>query len=235
MKLASAIEEFIQYKRALGNLYIGPANILKAFLRKTGDLDMDALTSGHCEAFLPVKGGRVTNFWFQQYAALDRFFRYATDQGYMWHRVLPTSMPDRPPRFIPYIYSPEDIHRLLGVPDSHYSRSCPLSPDTMRTFRRGIVIGPGGIDSNDVELIFLRNVLQHFPAHRRGRIGRPVECRPINKGLGGWRQGVGLSIARGAYRSAKDPEPSPGKTDGAACHAQKVPPRIVAIHYSSLD
>jgi hypothetical protein len=39
MKLAPAIEEFIQYKRALGNLYIGPANILKAFLRKTGDLD----------------------------------------------------------------------------------------------------------------------------------------------------------------------------------------------------
>ena len=51
----------------------------------------------------------------------------------MQHRVLPTSMPDRPPRFIPYIYSTEDIRRLLGVPDSHYPRTCPLSPDTMRT------------------------------------------------------------------------------------------------------
>ena len=132
MKLASAIEEFIQYKRALGNLYIGPANVLKAFLRKTGDLDLDALTSGHCEAFLPAKGGEVTNFRFKKYQALDCLFRFSTSRGYMKHRILPTSMPDRPPRFIPYIYSTEDIRRLLGVPDSHYPRTCPLSPDTSK-------------------------------------------------------------------------------------------------------
>lgn len=115
-------------------MYIEPANVLKAFLRKTGDLELDALTSVHCEAFLPVKGGEVTNFWFKKYEALDRFFRFATSRGYMKHRILPTSMPDRPPRFIPYIYSTDDIRRLLGVPDSHYPRTCPLSPDTMRTF-----------------------------------------------------------------------------------------------------
>jgi integrase/recombinase XerD len=51
----------------------------------------------------------------------------------MQQRVLPTSMPDPPPRFVPYIYSTDDVRRLLGVPDSHYSPSCPLSPDTMRT------------------------------------------------------------------------------------------------------
>jgi len=134
MKLASAIEDFIQYKRTLGNLYISSANILKAFLRRTGDLELDALTSAHCQAFLPVKSGTVTNSWFAKYAALDRFFRYATERGYIQHRVLPTSMPDRPPRFVPYIYSIDDIRRLLAVPDSHYARTCPLSPDTMRTF-----------------------------------------------------------------------------------------------------
>jgi len=42
-------------------------------------------------------------------------------------------MPDRPLRFVPYIYSTKDIRQLLGVPDSHYPRACPLSPDTMRT------------------------------------------------------------------------------------------------------
>jgi integrase len=134
MKLAPAILEFIQYKRALGNLYIGPANILKAFLRKTGDLELGDLTNRNCEAFLPVKNGKVTNSWFHKHAALNQFFRFAADHGYMQHRVLPTSMPERPPRFIPYIYSTEDIRRLLGVPDSHYPRTCPMSPDTMRTF-----------------------------------------------------------------------------------------------------
>ena len=133
MKLAAAIEEFVQYKQALGNLYIGPSNVLKAFLRKTGNLELDDLTNQHSEAFLPVKGVIVTNAWFHRYYALGSFFRFATSRGYMQHRVLPTSMPDRPPRFVPYIYSTEDIRRLLGVPDSHYSPACPLSPDTMRT------------------------------------------------------------------------------------------------------
>jgi integrase/recombinase XerD len=133
MKLAPAIEDFIQYKQALGNLYTGSANVLKAFLRKTGNIEMDALTSFHCTAFLPIKGGTVTSNWFQRYAVLDRFFRYSTSRSYMQHRVLPTSMPDRPLRFVPYIYSTEDIRQLLSVPDSHYPRACPLSPDTMRT------------------------------------------------------------------------------------------------------
>ena len=34
MKLAPAIEGFIQYKQALGNLYTGSANVLKAFLKR---------------------------------------------------------------------------------------------------------------------------------------------------------------------------------------------------------
>jgi integrase len=133
MRLDAAIEEFVQYKRALGNLYIGSANILKAFLRQTGNLELNALTNLHCEAFLPQKGDTATNMWFQRYAVLDRFFRYAAGRGYMYHRVLPTTFPERPPQFVPYIYSTGDIRRLLGVPDSHYPRNCPMSPDTMRT------------------------------------------------------------------------------------------------------
>ena len=54
MKLASAIEEFIQYKQALGSSYTTPARTLKAFLRKTGNLELDALTTQHSDAFLPV-------------------------------------------------------------------------------------------------------------------------------------------------------------------------------------
>jgi integrase/recombinase XerD len=51
----------------------------------------------------------------------------------MHQRVLPASLPDRPPRFVPYIYSTEDVRRLLAVPDCHYPPDCPLTADTMRT------------------------------------------------------------------------------------------------------
>ena len=53
MKLAPAIEEFIQYKQALGSSYTTPSRVLKAFLRKTGNVEFDELTAQHAEAFLP--------------------------------------------------------------------------------------------------------------------------------------------------------------------------------------
>ena len=132
MKLAPAVEEFIRYKQALGNIYAGSANVLRAFLRKTGNLELDALTTEHGEAFLPVHGAVTTN-WFHRYQVLGNFFSFAISRGYMQQRVLPTALPDRPPRFVPYIYSIEDVRRLLAVPDSHYPRNCPLSADTTRT------------------------------------------------------------------------------------------------------
>src|SRR5947207_15860140 len=95
-KLAPAIEDFIQYKRALGDLYIEPANVLKALLRKTGDLELDALTSVHCEAFLPVTGREVTNSGFKKYEALDRVSRLAPSGGYRKHGVPPQPTPHRP-------------------------------------------------------------------------------------------------------------------------------------------
>lgn len=133
MKLGAAIEEFILYKQALGWSYKGPANVLKAFLRRTGNLELGALTAQHCDVFLPIQRGMVTEGWFKKYEELDRFFRFATNRGYMRHRILPSSLPERPPDFVPYIYSTEDMHRLLGVPDSHYPPTCSLAPDTMRT------------------------------------------------------------------------------------------------------
>ena len=126
MKLAPAIEEFIQYKQALGNSYTTSARVLKAFLRKTGDVDFDELCAHHVDAFLSGHSGRVTSVWFHRYSVLGCLFRFATSRGYMKHRILPTSIPDRPPRFVPYIYSTEDMRRLLGVPDSHYPPSMSL-------------------------------------------------------------------------------------------------------------
>ncbi len=67
MKLAPAIEEFIQYKQALGSSYTTPAHTLKAFLKKTGNLELDALTTQHSDAFLPVQGRMVTSVWFHRY------------------------------------------------------------------------------------------------------------------------------------------------------------------------
>ena len=117
----------------MGNSYTTPARALKAFLRQTGNVDFDELSAHDVDAFLLGRSGRVTSVWFHRHSVLGCFFRFATGRGYIQHRIFPSSIPEKPARFVPYIYSTEDMRRLLGVPDSHYSPTCPLSPDTMST------------------------------------------------------------------------------------------------------
>jgi hypothetical protein len=101
MKLAPAIEEFVRYKQALGNSYTTPARALKVFLGQTGNVDFDELSAHHVEAFLLGHSGRVTSVWFHRYYVLGCFFRFATSRGYMQHRILPSTIPEKPPRFVP--------------------------------------------------------------------------------------------------------------------------------------
>jgi integrase/recombinase XerD len=122
-------------QRALGASYKGENNRLLAFLRFVGDLQLKSVTKQHIDSYLPVPGDRiVTSGWFKKYETLSRFIQFAIGRGYMRHRILPDLLPEKPPAFVPYIYSLGDMRNLLGVPDSHYSPLCPLVPYTMRVF-----------------------------------------------------------------------------------------------------
>jgi integrase len=135
MRLASAIEEFVKYRQSLGSPYKGESSRLKAFLRQTGDVELKDLRVDHTQAHLPLADGTpVTSGWFKKYETLNRFCRYAQVRGYLQNSVLPTPPREKPRAFVPYIYSIDDMRRLLGVPDSQHSPKSPLTPYTMRTF-----------------------------------------------------------------------------------------------------
>ena len=74
----------------------------------------------------------VTMTWFGKFSRLRSFFKYAVSRGYLRTAPLPTAIPQRPPAFAPYIYSQEEIRRLLRAIDS-YRRSKCLEPATIRT------------------------------------------------------------------------------------------------------
>ncbi len=134
MKLGSTIQEYIDYKGSLGMDFRTDATRLRAFLRQTGDVEIDSISAENVQAYLKGRGGPVTSFWFNKYHALDRFFRYAVGRRYLGHRPpLPTTQPKRPPTHVPYLYSAEEVRCLLGVPDTRYQPTSPLEPHTMRT------------------------------------------------------------------------------------------------------
>ena len=132
MNLQRLIEQYISYQRSLGSVYVTEARILRAFGRTRGPrASVAGVHVRHVDAFLG-KARPVTRTWFTRFGCLRCFFRYAVSRGHVTTAPLPTTIPKRPPVFVPYIYSREELHRLLQVVKSH-PRSISLEPATIRT------------------------------------------------------------------------------------------------------
>ncbi len=132
MNLQRLIEEYISYQRSLGSVCITDARTLRAFGRTRGPrASVAGVRVRHVDAFLG-KSRPVTRTWFSKLSCLRCFFRYAVSRGHVTTAPLPTTLPKHPPAFVPYIYTREEIRRLLQVFESD-PRSTSLEPATIRT------------------------------------------------------------------------------------------------------
>jgi site-specific recombinase XerD len=133
MNLQRLIEQYISYQRSLGSSFISDAALLRAFGRTRGPRASVAnVRVRHVDAFLG-KARPVTRTWFTKLSCLRCFFRYAVSRGYATTVPLPTVMPQRPPVFVPYIYTQEEIRRLLRVIESYPQGTSTMEPVTIRT------------------------------------------------------------------------------------------------------
>jgi integrase/recombinase XerD len=133
MNLQCLIEQYISYQRSLGSSFISDAALLRAFGRTRGPRASVAnVRVRHVDAFLG-KARPVTRTWFTRLSCLRCFFRYAASRGHITTLPLPTVMPQRPPVFVPYIYTQEEIRRLLRVIESYPQGTSTLEPVTIRT------------------------------------------------------------------------------------------------------
>jgi len=133
MNLQRLIEQYIAYQRSLGSSFISDAALLRAFGRTRGTrASVASVRVRHVDAFLG-KARPVTRTWFTRLSCLRCFFRYAVSRGYATTVPLPTVMPQRPPVFVPYIYTQEEIRRLLRVIESYPQGKSTMEPLTIRT------------------------------------------------------------------------------------------------------
>jgi site-specific recombinase XerD len=77
--------------------------------------------------------GPVTSFWFAKYYNLTAFYRYAIARHYVDRIPLPRSTPQEPEKFQPYIYTNDDMRKLIDTADSRHRSDWLLTPDTVRT------------------------------------------------------------------------------------------------------
>lgn len=114
MKLATLVTTYVAFKRSLGMRFISDANLLRAYCRAMGEIDVAAVAPGAVRAFL-AGTGPVTTYWHQKYKSLGSFYRYAIGRGFVATSPLPTTVPTVPPALSPYIYSTPELQRLLAA------------------------------------------------------------------------------------------------------------------------
>jgi site-specific recombinase XerD len=130
--LSQAVEAYILHKRSLGMGFRSEAVRLRAFVQAIGDCDMRLVEHDSVQQFLDG-ADPITSFWFSKYHTLKAFYRYAIAREYCSKCPLPLSVPQKPERFHPYIYTNRDIERLIDAADSRHRYVWLLEPHTVRT------------------------------------------------------------------------------------------------------
>jgi site-specific recombinase XerD len=132
MKLFELVAQYVSHKRALGMHFNSEAQTLASFChRLDGNTDVESVTVEQVQDFLT--GNRpLTNHWGKRRSVLDCLFRFALSRGYVTASPLPRNSPKLPPPLPPYIYSKEELKRLLDVTSAACSPHVPLDAYVMR-------------------------------------------------------------------------------------------------------
>jgi len=90
-----------------------------------GDVDITEVEPTSVQAFIAGKGA-VTSFWHQKFGVLARFYRFLMIRTYVDSTPLPKTVPKCPEPMKPYIYTTEDLRRLLAATNKLQSPWSPL-------------------------------------------------------------------------------------------------------------
>ncbi len=133
MNLQKLIEQYVTFCQTLGERCVNKGRMLRAFGKTMApSTDVTEVCVEQVSAFL-TGDGPITSAWHIKHDALLGFYRYAVSRGYVSSAPMPAIIPKRPPSFVPYIYSHEELRRLLDATESYQrNRSC-MEPITMRT------------------------------------------------------------------------------------------------------
>jgi site-specific recombinase XerD len=117
MKLHEVTSQYVDYKQSMGMRFRTEARVLKSFCRMIGDVDIGQVQPDVVQAFL-AGNGAITRFWHRKYEVLTGFYRFATARRCVEGSPLPRTAPKPPPPFVPYIFSQDELQRLLVAAES---------------------------------------------------------------------------------------------------------------------
>jgi integrase/recombinase XerD len=134
VKLTDLITQYAAFRKSMGEDFRSNEKALRCFSRAVGEqLDLTDLTVDIVTRFLNGTGPITIN-WSKKRQALRGLFRYAVSRSYLSTAPLPKTTPKLPPSLVPYIYSRDELRRLIdGAASGAYRvRRRLLEPYTFR-------------------------------------------------------------------------------------------------------
>ena len=120
MKLLSLIEQYIAFQQSLGtgSKLDATSYGLSAVPSVPRPHHRRSSSAG---GSLPGRDQTGDHHVAHQVSPLAILFPYAVSRGYLAVAPLPTAIPKRPPPFVPYIFSHDELRRLFQVADDAVS------------------------------------------------------------------------------------------------------------------
>jgi integrase len=132
MTLQMICQQYAAFRKTLGERFKVNGTHLKAFCRAMGpDIDIANVSLEKVNTFL-IGDGPLTTSWYVKHNALRGFYRYAISRGFVTTSPLPLTIPKLPPTFKPYIYSPDELRRILDSTGSCRRMRSDLDASVMR-------------------------------------------------------------------------------------------------------
>jgi site-specific recombinase XerD len=132
MKLARAIAQYVELKQSMGSRFHAEQVILNAFSKAMGDIGCEDVHPDRLYTYLSGSGP-ITRFFHRKHDALSGFYRFAVGRGYATCSPLPKILPKPAYTFTPYIYSNDELQRLVDAAALQEHPRRKLQAFTLRT------------------------------------------------------------------------------------------------------
>jgi len=132
MTLTDVVDAYLTRQRSLGMRFESAGHLLRRFNRTMGDRKIDEVTPEAVADFLHGKGA-LSATWALKYKVLTGLYRFATSRGYVGISPLPKTLPKLPPQQTPYVYSTEELRRMLETTSVLRMGHSPQVPAMYRT------------------------------------------------------------------------------------------------------
>ena len=131
MKTADIIAAYLAVRRAQGVQLSSSERVLYRLARQTGNGEFDTITAEQLDMFLHGPG-QLSRTWKSKLGLLNGLYRFAISRGLAAHSPLPQRAPQLPPTHPAYIYTTQEVQRLVNVAARMGNTKSPLKGDTYR-------------------------------------------------------------------------------------------------------